>query len=334
MNISNLSRGVLGIALTVAMLAGCSQAQTVGPGMMPQSAPAGHAARGTSWMLPETKGDDLLYISDLSPEVRVYSYPGGKPVGVLNGFSFTANECADSNGNVYITNQGQGSKSGVYEYAHGGTTPINFIPYDDAFSCSVDLTTDDLAVVGGNGVSIYTNPSSAPTNYTDANLSYTTDAAYDSSGNLFVNGQYRAGGFALLELPKGGDVLRELSADATLDDATFGSMLWDGQYLVVNGFQGATHGGHNVNESIIYRVQVEGSQATVVGTTTLGLEHHATYPQFWIQGHTITQPSDLKPTSRVYFWSYPSGRREHKSIKAKNIRYLWGTTISVAGKPH
>ncbi len=70
---------------------------------MPQtSAIATHADRGKSWMLPEAKSEDLLYVSAYS-DVLVYTYPGGKQVGDLKGFNSAAGECVDSKGNVFIT---------------------------------------------------------------------------------------------------------------------------------------------------------------------------------------------------------------------------------------
>jgi hypothetical protein len=63
--------------VAVALLAGCggSQLPTGAPGAMPQtSALAMHADRGKSWMLPEAKSEDLLYVSNLQ-NVKVYSYP-------------------------------------------------------------------------------------------------------------------------------------------------------------------------------------------------------------------------------------------------------------------
>jgi len=102
----DLSRYALGGCVAVAMLAGCggSQQPIGAPGAMPQtSALATHADRGKSWMLPEAKADDLLYISNVYT-VTVYSYPKGKHVGTLKGFYEPFGECSDSAGNVFIAN--------------------------------------------------------------------------------------------------------------------------------------------------------------------------------------------------------------------------------------
>jgi hypothetical protein len=44
---------------------------------------------GPSWMLPEAKNEELLYVANLySNIVRVYSYPAGELVGSLQGNQF------------------------------------------------------------------------------------------------------------------------------------------------------------------------------------------------------------------------------------------------------
>jgi hypothetical protein len=58
-------------------------------------------------MAPEAKRNELLYVSDYSSpyrsnDVLVYSYPQGKLVGKLTGFTEPAGECVDSAGNVSL----------------------------------------------------------------------------------------------------------------------------------------------------------------------------------------------------------------------------------------
>src|ERR1700677_4622126 len=110
--------------VATAMLAGCggSQPPIGAPGAAPQTAAiASHVERGKSWMLPEAKSEDLLYVTNYS-YISVYSYPQDKLVGILNGFRSSVGECVDSKGDVVITNS---AKSGrIPEYAHGGTKPI------------------------------------------------------------------------------------------------------------------------------------------------------------------------------------------------------------------
>lgn len=85
----NFSRHSLCVIAATVLLAGCGAPQPpIGvPGAMPQSpAIAAHAEHGQSWMLPEAKGEDLLY-ADLSSAnadiIYVFSYPKGKLVKAL-----------------------------------------------------------------------------------------------------------------------------------------------------------------------------------------------------------------------------------------------------------
>src|ERR1700734_3789453 len=100
----DLNRFVLSVSLASAMLTGCggSQPPIGAPGAMPQtSALATHAARGKSWMLPEAKSQDLLYVvRNSANEVSVYTYPKGKSVGTLSDIPGALGICSDTNGDV------------------------------------------------------------------------------------------------------------------------------------------------------------------------------------------------------------------------------------------
>ena len=88
--LSHSGRYALSSCVAAAMLAGCGGSQPpIGVlGAAPQtSAVARHADRGKSWMLPEAKSKDLLYVST-SDSVYVFSYPKGTLVGTLTGFDY------------------------------------------------------------------------------------------------------------------------------------------------------------------------------------------------------------------------------------------------------
>jgi hypothetical protein len=141
-------------------------------------------ARGKSWMKPNLGRQALMYVSNSNNgTVSVYAYNGGQSpslVGTLTGFEYPATVCSDKNGNVYI---GDFDTWTIYEYAHGGTTPIKTLDNNlsDATGCSVDPTTGNLAVVNyssgiGNkngNVAIYTNATGEPTYYQDATQTLT-----------------------------------------------------------------------------------------------------------------------------------------------------------------
>src|SRR5580700_3757619 len=53
-----------------------------------------------SWVLPEARSQNLLYVSGNSGYVYIFSFPKGKLVGTLTGFQEVAGVCADAAGNV------------------------------------------------------------------------------------------------------------------------------------------------------------------------------------------------------------------------------------------
>jgi hypothetical protein len=130
------------------------------PGAMPQSrAISMHAERSGSWMLPEATSENLLYVSSssgFSGIVRVYSYPHGRRVGALTSLTYAGGECVDSAGDVFIVEFSGPSSAGstVYEYAHGGSTPIaTLADPGSGFGCAVDPTTGNLAVANTSDAS-------------------------------------------------------------------------------------------------------------------------------------------------------------------------------------
>jgi hypothetical protein len=131
------------------LAAGCSQSQTVLPAAPNAVAATGDRAR--SWMSPDAKKLNLLYVSDyITNDVDAYSYPQGKLRGVLRGtlkgFVSPSGLCADKSGDVFVPDS---SNSTVLEYAHGSTHLVRTlndreeIPY----SCTVGPSSGDLAVV-------------------------------------------------------------------------------------------------------------------------------------------------------------------------------------------
>ena len=138
MRICLVRRGVAG-ALFAAMVTACG-----GPS---QTTPVQNGALASVMSPAASKSSSLLYVSNAS-NVTVYTYENGGGiilVGTLTGFTSPEGMCADAAGDVWITDYDSGN---VYEYAHGGSTPIATItaklglPY----ACAVDNATGNLAV--------------------------------------------------------------------------------------------------------------------------------------------------------------------------------------------
>jgi hypothetical protein len=223
------ARSALSIAAVVAFLAGCagSQPPIGAPGTMPQtSAIATHADRSGSWMRSEAQSENLLYVSDAS-YVTVYSYPQGKLVGVLTGFESAVGECVDNKGDVFITNPSvtYSVYPDVVEYAHGGSQPIATLATTHLYpvGCSVDPTTGNLAVSGGDSdgagiVNIFQGAQGKPVLFQVPQMVLTQFCGYDDQGDLFVNGlKHFSGGAAFAELPKGDQNFVSIKLNAVYD---------------------------------------------------------------------------------------------------------------------
>jgi hypothetical protein len=255
MRISGFSRYALRSCVAAAMLAGCggSQPPIGAPGAMPQTTSlVTRADRGTSWMLPEAKGEGLIYATGGCLGTCVLSYPGGKLVGALDAGDGYENsgDCADSDGNVFIANDDE-----VFEFVHGGTTPVATLslPGTDAIGCSVDSTTGNLAVVfsgSGKNVAIFPDATGTPALYdSEIDSSY---CGYDNSGNLFVDGLGNENAFSIAELTNGGSGFSPISVSQSVGWP--GQVQWDGNYITYEGLS-------NSNVAVS-RLQISGSVAT------------------------------------------------------------------------
>ncbi|MBV9717808.1 MAG: hypothetical protein JOZ77_00695 [Candidatus Eremiobacteraeota bacterium] len=314
------------VVAVISMLSACSGLQ--GQGMEPRAGfrarvLTSHGVKSRSWMLPEARAEDLIYVVGGCGGSCVLSYPKGKLVGTIEGYHgvFSA-ACSDAIGNVFISNN-----AAVVEFAHAGTTPIATfsLPGDNAEGCSVDRTTGSLAVVFGiTEVAIFTPSSGAPAIYNstlEANY-----CGYDDAGNLFVDGSNgQAPGLA--ELPKGGQTFLKLSISQSVGVA--GQVQWDGSHITYES-------GGRSNNNKISQLQISGSMATVVGTTSLqGIRRNAL--QSWIYEGTVVVPyGNHGPYAKnVGIWQYPNGGRPTRRITkfgnfSKKTIGFFGATVSVA----
>jgi hypothetical protein len=329
MRVLGFSRQALTSCAAAAMLAGCGGSQPpIGvPGAMLQtSASAAHIDRDGSWMLPEAKRDDLLYVSTTF-KTYVDSYPQGKLVGELAEGGFYL--CTDKAGNIFLS-QYTGGGDGILEYAHGGTTPIATIKTaGPPWGCSVDPVTGDLAValpdVAGvyhGELAIYKHERGQPRVFSDESaIEYIFFCRYNASGDLFIDGtpSHQDSPY-LAELPRGLKTITNLSlAGAFYPDS---DIEWDGAYLAVaDGFAGA-----------VDRISVSGSSATIV--STVPLQHWRFHPaarQVWIYHNRLITSPGRHDAAAV--WHYPEGgepfRRLHPNFDDQQVE---GTVVSFA--PH
>lgn len=305
-----------------ALFVGCGGSQSlIGmPGAMPLSRViARHPDRGGSWMLPEAKGEDLLYVADYGVGVIVYSYSPSriKYVGLLSTPWGAEGECVDKAQNIFVT-----GSSEIFEYAHGGTSPIAILgdPDSTPVNCSVDPTTGNLAVVGyplfkgTYGVAIYKKGRGRPTFYADAGFG-DYECGYDNKGNLFIGGYVFSGKLNFAELPKGSSTFENITLDQSFRAA--GGIQWDGTHLAVGDLYAA----------IIYQFDISGSTGTEVGSTPLN--GAGTVWQFFIDGHRVIAPSTFEDYSGFFgVYDYPGGGPARKT--RINVSSPNGVVVSLA----
>jgi hypothetical protein len=149
---------------------------------------------GKSWMLPEAKSQDLLYVvRGGEGTVSVFTFPKGKPVGALSNIPGAFGICSDTTGDVFVVAR---ENDEIYEFAHGGTKPIATLDDfgNDANGCAVDPASGNLAVAGGlkagplkddANVAVYQHARGSPTLYKSSAPQFTF-CTYDSQGNVFM----------------------------------------------------------------------------------------------------------------------------------------------------
>jgi YD repeat-containing protein len=286
-----------------------------------------------SWMAPDAKNDDLLYVTDAGEYfVAVYKYPQGTLVGSLqSAYGSPTGLCVDKSGDIFITEYDDDE---VLEYAHGGSEPIaSFTNLGYPFGCSIDPTTGTLAVAdemspsqGYGYVSIFTNAQGNPTTYTDwPALGHPYWCSYDDHGNLFVDGEDQDDKYEvnLAELPKGSASLTNISVGFDMDYPPEG-LQWDGQYETIGNALSIP--------VVIDRFKVSGSAASIVGSTTLG-NWDRWFPTDFIlrtgkkrRLHNVVIATD---GTDIEFFPYPAGGSPTKSIPQN---WPWSTAVSLAKK--
>lgn len=329
MRILDASRYALTSCVALAMLAACggSQPPIDAPGAMARSsAIVTQAKHDGSWILPEAKSEDLLYV-DAADGVNTYvfSYPQSKLVGTLKQPDADMQQglCSDRKGNVFVTAM-DGNNGNIYEYAHGGKKPIQDLveTYLWAYGCSVDPTTGNLAVASVNWVSapsyvaIYQHAKGTPQFYEDPAIINYIFCGYDNKGNLFVDGTGQSGHFVFAELPNGSGTFTNITLNQSIDWG--GQVQWDGKRVAV--------GAATVSPSVIYQFAISGSGGTEVGSTTLA--GSGAVGQFWIQGKKVIGPQGSD--DEIGIWNYPAGGSPIKTITS--VHDPFGATVSLAKK--
>jgi hypothetical protein len=322
----SVRRDASGICAAIALLAGCGgSAVSPAPG---DTTAAGMTTQGArSWMLPEAKGEELLYADSSGASVHnvyAFSYPAGKLVGTISepGAAYQQGLCSDAKGDVYVTTLSNTYYGGaVYEYAHGGTKPVRILDEGGVWpwGCAVDATSGNLAVASINlasqasWVEVYQRAKGAPANYYDNEIINYNFVGYDAKGNLFVDGSGPGSSVEFGELRKGGGTLANVNLDKSIDCC--GQVQWDGKHITIEDEQAAA----------IYRLSFSGSTGTVVGTTRLKRWNDGG-AQSWIQSNVVLQANGTSATE-IGSWPYPRGGNPGANISTPAA--VFGVTVSL-----
>ncbi|HET6276856.1 MAG TPA: hypothetical protein VFE16_13075 [Candidatus Cybelea sp.] len=289
----------------------------VAPLTTAQAASAERAIRQRSRVNPAARKGRLLYVADPGAgAVLIYTYPQLSGAGTLSGFGSVDGVCTDRQGYVWVLDT---SDVVAWEFAHGGTEPINYLQPGDSngnpgvgSGCVVSTITGDLAVAGaGPGFTVFRNGQSTHATYWDYNFFQTDYIGYDGSGNLFVDGITESTlHFAFAELPAGSSNVE----DVTLSGGTIqspGGIAWDGKHLDIG--DGAT--------GTIYQTNGASILGSVTTAATCG-------GQFYIpNGHKrVIMPDPCSVQTGIF--GYPAGGPAQKSASGGQVLPR-GAAISV-----
>jgi hypothetical protein len=308
------------------LLAGCSAPQGPIGGAVPQSAPMAQERVHRAG-----SGSDLLYVATDVNVFFVVNYATGKSQTIgFAGYGNGGGACSDAGGNVFIA-AGLGGSGELFEYAHGGKSPIATLSDGSYYptACSVEPATANLAVTndynlncnGGGNVAIYPDEQGPPATYSDSSFQCYIAATYDDAGNLFVGGVDSESHFVLAELPNGSSKLTTVSLNEQIgcrfaDGACKNSLQWDGKYLAV------TQRTTNNKSPVVYRVAVSGSIGKIVGTTTFNgrWASNASGAVSWIDGNRIIM--GYHPGS-LAVWRYPAGGKLVRTVVTGLAHYQY-----------
>jgi hypothetical protein len=296
------------------LLAACSTS----PGPLTQPVAPARPAAATTWMAANLENADLLYVDDDgNARIDVFTFPQGKAAGeIIDGRLSSDGLCSDRRGDVFVPGYEQ---TKILEFAHGGTQPIATLAMagnEFPMGCAVDPLTGNLAVTTDNGdVGVFRHAKNSPTLYYSG-VPSTWYCTYDSSGNLFVAGADVSGEFALTELPHGSTTLNLITVPAEV--GTHLGIDWDGKYLAIQAAQ-------DFRSTIVLRVTVTGSQATVVSRTKLAGPPNDEGTEFWLADNYAAQPED--GNTGVGIWKYPSGGKAVTNLQSLGSE-IFALTVS------
>ncbi|MBV8196843.1 MAG: hypothetical protein JO263_01800 [Candidatus Eremiobacteraeota bacterium] len=313
-----------GLVGALAMLAGCGEGAPQPPAS-PNAAMQAQTSRAAkppsdlgirplrgasaSWMDSRAAKGELLYVSDSSlDDVFAFTWPKLRLVGNVAGLHFPQGLCVDGAGNVWVTDT---ARSQLLEFAHGGIAPIKRLadPHQYPASCWVGPN-GDLAVgnilsrlqghgYGAGSLSIYKGAGGRPKVFADPDIVKLFFDAYDSQGNVFVDGQDSSGNFAIAKFD--GKKFIPLTINGATVNAP-GSVQVTGKYVDVEDQLGSA------GNSVMYRTTLQGSTLTVDATAQLlnGMDCVGSFV-YGRAGRRVVICPDQGSAPSINVYKYPAG---------------------------
>ena len=212
---------------------------------------------------------------------------------------------------MFVTTADASQTGTIYEFAHGGTTPIAMLS-DPGLpaGCAVDPETGDLAVSNkldkGNpsgpyqgDIAIYPGAAGSPIMLHASEIGTLFYCGYDGSGNLYTDGVDDVSGKKVLfEVAKGSESIEEVALDFSVQEP--GAIQWDGRYMTMGIYAPKV-------PALINRLQITDGSATAVSTTKLKTAQNKHGGQSWIEDGRVLGISYLNRSSSIAVWKYPRG---------------------------
>jgi hypothetical protein len=276
--------------------------------------------------LKATSGDLLYVANELAANgVRILTYPQGRYVATITDVGGPTGICSDASGNVWVSAYDDGNhKYYLYEFAHGGTTPIERLHVPGgAWGCTIDPATGDLATwtaFAGSAGEVDVFPGARQRKPIVYRTNFEPVAGtYDNHGNIFADGIVNSGDFIFEELAVGSKSFAVVRLDKPAINP--GSVQWDGKYVVVG--EGFISGG-----PMLYRVKVSGIRGRVV--QSVRLQNLEVPPRFWIQDGNVVAGQRGYTVRRIGLYDYPAGGKRLDVFSG--FHNPMGMTVSVSPK--
>jgi hypothetical protein len=221
----------------------------------------------------------------------------------LTGLSEPQGLCADSRGDVFVTNTGT---SQIYVFAPGSSTQTATIndygelPMGCAVAPNGEVAVTNLSPVGGGSgsVSLYNASFGGPTIITSPAFQSMYFDGYDTTNNLFIDGLNSSGNFQLGKLPAGSGTITPI----TVTGATIGfpgSVQYTKPHLAIGDQTG----------HVVYRMSEAG---VVSGSTQLPGAVNC------VQGTILIKPGDYicpdSGSTNTEVFPYPTSSPPTKTI--------------------